>query len=158
MIKRARCDKIILSREYPCIMTCAKREKERLMGKIRVGVFGAGRGLEIAKNFMLLDADIVALCDYHQGRREAALKQLDRSVAAYESFDEFIEHPMDAVILANNFYQHAPFAIKCFERNIHVFCECVSNGTMPSSPMAAGRRSSLKKMEKSSREARKFSA
>ena len=100
------------------------------MGKIRVGVFGAGRGLEIAKNFMLLDADIVALCDNHKERREAALRQLDRSVAAYESFDDFIEHPMDAVILANNFYQHAPFAIKCFERNIHVFSECVSNGTM----------------------------
>ena len=100
------------------------------MNRLRVGVFGAGRGLEIAKNFMLLNAEIVALCDYHKERREAALKQLDRSVAAYENFDEFIEHPMDAVILANNFYQHAPFAVKCFERNIHVFCECVSNGTM----------------------------
>ena len=100
------------------------------MNRLRVGVFGAGRGLGLAKNFMLLNADIVALCDNHKERRESALKQLDKGVAAYENFDDFIEHPMDAVILANNFYQHAPYAIKCFERNIHVFCECISNGTM----------------------------
>ena len=100
------------------------------MEKIRVGVFGAGRGMTLAENFMLLNCEIVALCDNHQGRREAAMKKLDKSVVAYENFDDFIEHPMDAVILANNFYQHAPYAIKCFERNIHVFCECISNGTM----------------------------
>lgn len=100
------------------------------MEKIRVGVFGVGRGMDLAKNFMLLNAEIVAICDNHKERREAAMHRLDKSVAAYESFDDFIEHPMDAVILANNFYQHAPYAIKCFERNIHVFCECTSNGTM----------------------------
>ena len=37
---------------------------------------------------------------------------------------------MDAVILANYFHEHAPYAIKCFEKNIHVFSECISNGTM----------------------------
>ena len=60
----------------------------------------------------------------------AVHSQLDSSVTVYESFDAFIEHPMDAVILANNFYQHAPYAIKCFARNLHVYCECTSNGTM----------------------------
>ena len=103
------------------------------MKKIKVGVFGVGRGLTIAENFMLLDAEIVAICDNHQGRREAAINKLDKlgkSVVAYDNFDEFINHPMDAVILANNFYQHAEFAVKCFEKNIHVFSECTSNGTM----------------------------
>ena len=100
------------------------------MEKIRVGVFGVGRGMDLAKNFMLLNADIVAICDNHKGRREAAMARLDKSVAVYDNFDAFIEHPMDAVILANNFYQHAPYTIKCFEKNIHVFCECTSNGTM----------------------------
>ena len=37
---------------------------------------------------------------------------------------------MDAVVLANFFHEHAPYAIKCFERNIHVISECISNGTM----------------------------
>ena len=100
------------------------------MKKIRIGVFGAGRGMDIAQNFMLLNAEIVALCDNHKERREAAMKRLNDSVKAYENFDDFINHPMDAMIVANNFYQHAAFVIKCFEKNIHVFCECISNGTM----------------------------
>ena len=100
------------------------------MKKIKVGVFGVGRGMSLAKCFMLLDAEIVAICDNHKGRREKALKSLDDSVAVYESFDDFINHPMDVVVLANNFYQHAPYAIRCFEKNIHVFSECTANGTM----------------------------
>lgn len=100
------------------------------MKKIRVGVFGAGRGVSLAKGFMLLDAENVALCDNHKERLEAGLKKLGNGVTAYESFDDFIEHPMDAVILANNFYQHVPYAIECFKRDLHVFCECTANGTM----------------------------
>lgn len=100
------------------------------MEKMRVGVFGAGRGMYLAEAFMLLDAEIVAVCDNHKERREAAMARLDKSVVAYESFDEFIEHPMDVVILANNFYQHAPYAVECFKRNLHVLCECIPNGTM----------------------------
>ena len=100
------------------------------MSKIRIGVFGAGRGMDIARNFMLLGCDIVALCDFHTERREAAAKQLGDTVAVYDNFDEFIEHKMDAVIVANYFHEHAPFAIRCFEKGIHVFSECISNGTM----------------------------
>ena len=100
------------------------------MEKLRVGVFGAGRGYSLSTQFALLGAEIVALCDNHEGRREEAMKQLGSGVVAYDNFDDFINHPMDAVIVANNFYQHAPFVIRCFERNLHVFCECISNGTM----------------------------
>lgn len=100
------------------------------MNKIRVGIFGAGRGMDIGKNFMLLDAEIVAICENHKERRESAMKRLPKDVVVYEDFDAFINHPMDAVILANNFHQHAPYAIKCFERNLHVFSECIANGTM----------------------------
>ena len=40
-------------------------------------------------------------------------------------------HPgMEAVFLCNFFHDHAPFAIKALERNIHVLSECTSNGTM----------------------------
>ena len=100
------------------------------MKKIRVGVFGVGRGTDLAREFMFLDVEIVAICEGNKERREAAMANFDKSVVAYESFDEFIEHPMDAVILANNFYQHVPFAIECFKRNIHVFSECIANATM----------------------------
>ncbi len=100
------------------------------MGKIKIGVFGVGRGMDMARDFMLLGSEIVAICDFHKERREEAAKELDSSVAVYEDFDAFIEHDMDAVILANYFHEHAPFAIRCFEKGLHVFSECISNGTM----------------------------
>ena len=50
------------------------------MDKIRIGVFVAGRGMDIAQNFMLLNAEIVALCDNHKERREAAMKKLDNQM------------------------------------------------------------------------------
>ncbi|MBQ8407564.1 MAG: Gfo/Idh/MocA family oxidoreductase [Clostridia bacterium] len=100
------------------------------MKRIRIGVFGAGRGMDIARNFMLLGCDIVALCDNNTERREQAAKTLDSSVAVYDNFDAFIEHDMDAMIVANYFHEHAPYAIRCFEKGIHVFSECISNGTM----------------------------
>ncbi len=100
------------------------------MKKIKIGIFGAGRGMDIARNFMLLNCDIVALCDNIAERQSEAAKQLDSSVALYDDFDKFIEHDMDAVVLANFFDEHAPYAIKCFEKGLHVFSECISNGTM----------------------------
>lgn len=100
------------------------------MDKLRVGVFGTGRGMDIARNFLLLGCELVAICDNHQERREKAAKSLDASVAVYDDFDKFLEHDMDAVILANFFHEHAPYAIKCFEKDLHVYSECISNGTM----------------------------
>ena len=76
------------------------------------------------------DADIVAVCDKDEFWLNKAKEKLGDSVAYYTSFDEFIAHPMEAVLLANYFHEHAPFAIKCFQKNIHVFCECISNGTL----------------------------
>ena len=100
------------------------------MKKIKVGVFGTGRGFTIAKDFMLLNCEIVALCDFNKERLQKAASQLDNSVALYDDFYKFIEHDMDAVIVANYFHEHAPYVIECFKRNIHVYCECISNGTM----------------------------
>ena len=37
---------------------------------------------------------------------------------------------MEAVFLANYFHEHTPYVIKCFEKGIHVLCECITNGTM----------------------------
>ena len=97
---------------------------------IKIGVFGAGRGIDIAKNFMLQDCEIVALCEINEKRAEDGLKNLGMEVPVFKDFDEFLKIGMDAVIIANYFHEHAPFAIKCFEKGIHVFCECISNGTM----------------------------
>lgn len=101
-----------------------------VMGNLRVGIFGVGRGMALAKDFMLNGCDVVAICDFHKERREKAAKALGDTAAVYDNFDEFIEHGLDIVVLANYFHEHAPYAIRCFERNIHVFSECISNGTM----------------------------
>jgi predicted dehydrogenase len=37
---------------------------------------------------------------------------------------------MDAVIIANFFHEHTPYMIKCFEKGIHVLCECIPNSTL----------------------------
>jgi len=100
------------------------------MKKYRIGVFGAGRGVSIARNFMMLNCEIVALCDFHERRLKEGAENLKTSAALYTDFDAFLQHDMDAVILANFFHEHAPYAIKCMEKGLHVFSECISNGTM----------------------------
>lgn len=100
------------------------------MKKIRIGIFGVGRGAHLAKEFMLLGADIVAICDFNKDRLAKAIEKLGKDTAVYDNFDAFIEHDMDAVVLANYFHEHAPYAIRCFEKGLHVYSECISNGTM----------------------------
>lgn len=100
------------------------------MKNIRIGILGAGRGIDVANNFLLLGCEIIALCDFNEERASEGIKNLAIDVPVFKDFDEFIELDMDAVILANYFHEHAPYAIKCFEKGIHVFSECISNGTM----------------------------
>lgn len=100
------------------------------MNKIKIGIMGAGRGIDIAKNLMLLDCEIVALCEFGKERAEEGVEKLGVDVPVFKEFDDFIEQEMDAVVLANYFHEHTPYAIRCFEKGIHVFSECISNGTM----------------------------
>lgn len=100
------------------------------MKKVRVGVLGAGRGVDIYTNAKYCDCELVAICDNNDARIAENRDKLDENIAIYKDFDEFLNHDLDAVVIANTFHEHAPFVIKCFEKNIHVFCECISNGTM----------------------------
>ena len=101
-----------------------------LMSKIKIGIFGAGRGASVGKNLVLAGAEIVALCDYNEDRFEGAYKKIGKDFALYSDFDKFIEHDMDAVVIGNDFNDHARFAIKCLERGIHVLSECTAAGTL----------------------------
>ena len=92
------------------------------MDTIRVGVVGVGRGMSFARGTgPLVGLELVALCDTWEERLEQAGKQFD--VATYTDFDEFLGHDMDAVILANYFHEHAPFAIKALQAGKHVMSE-----------------------------------
>lgn len=100
------------------------------MDKLKIGIFGAGRGINIAGNFLLLGCEIVALCEHNPKRAARGIEELGVDIPVFEKFDDFIEQKMDAVVVANYFHEHAPYVIKCFEKGIHVFCECITNGTM----------------------------
>jgi len=100
------------------------------MKQVRIGIFGANRGGDYITALLANDANIVAICDKDEFWLNKRKEQMGDKVAYYTSFDEFIEHPMDAVLVANYFHEHAPFAIRCLEKGLHVLCECTAAGTM----------------------------
>ena len=100
------------------------------MKTIRMGIFGLNRGSNFIESILANNAEIVALCDMDTKWTDAANKKIGGTATCYTNFDEFIEHPMDAVFLANFFHEHTPYAIRCLEKNIHVISECTSNSTM----------------------------
>lgn len=64
---------------------------------------------------------LVALCDTWEKRLREAAEQY--KVATYADYDQFLSHDMDAVVLANYFHEHAPFAIKALAAGKHVMSE-----------------------------------
>jgi len=107
-------------------MTAAPKSSARKRSgkKIRVGVVGALRGMSFARGAPWVGMELVALCDIWEEKLREAGKQL--GVATYTGFDEFLQHDMDAVILANYFHQHAPFAIAALRAGLHVMSETMA--------------------------------
>ena len=102
------------------------------MKKIRIGVLGAYRGTGMINYCKIADnAEVVAICDkWVEGLEKQ--KQLNKGfdITYYDNFDDFIEHDMDAVVLANYAHQHAPFAIRAMKKGLHVFSEVLPVQTM----------------------------
>lgn len=105
---------------------------ERLTGekmkKIKVGVVGVRRGMSFAIGATYAGMKLVAICDIWEKKLKEAGKKLN--VFTYTDYDKFLQHDMDAVILANYFHQHAPFAIKALKAGKHVLSETASNITL----------------------------
>ena len=100
--------------------------------KVRVGVLGANRGRTMIQFCKQAEnAEVVAVCDKAPYELEKVRRETDGlPIAYYESFDDFIRHDMDAVVLANYANEHAPFAIRCLEAGKHVFSEVLPVQTM----------------------------
>ena len=98
--------------------------------EIKLGVFGLGRGGAYLESFLACGFKIVAVCDKNESRIEEAKRFIGDGVVGYTDFDEFLKHDIDAVFLANYFTEHADYAIRCLEKDIHVLSECTSNVTM----------------------------
>ncbi|MBP3667066.1 MAG: Gfo/Idh/MocA family oxidoreductase [Clostridia bacterium] len=95
------------------------------MKKVRIGVLGAYRGTSMINYCKRADhAEVVAICDKNPEALDAQRAAADGlPITFYDSFDQFIEHDMDAVVLANYANEHAPFAIRCLKKGLHVFSE-----------------------------------
>ncbi|MBR6720325.1 MAG: Gfo/Idh/MocA family oxidoreductase [Clostridia bacterium] len=102
------------------------------MKKVRVGVLGGYRGTSMINYCKRSNhAEVVAICDKSREILEAqksAAKGLN--ITFYERFEDFINHDMDAVILANYANEHAPFAITAMKKGLHVFSEVLPCQTM----------------------------
>ena len=95
------------------------------MKKVRIGVLGAYRGTSMINYCKRADhAEVVAICDKSPEALDAQRADAEGlDITFYERFDDFIQHDMDAVVLANYANEHAPFAIRCLKRGLHVFSE-----------------------------------
>lgn len=95
------------------------------MNRVKIGVLGAGRGRSMMNYCKQAShAELVAVCDNNPVFLDRVKRELDdSSIAYYSSFDEFLSHDMDAVVLANFANEHAPFAVRCLRSGKHVISE-----------------------------------
>ena len=80
---------------------------------VRVGVLGLGRGAALARLAQQAGMQVVAVCERDDRRRQAATAL---GAVAYRDVEPFLGHAMDAVILVNDYDQHAPVAIQALDR------------------------------------------
>ncbi|MBQ2881107.1 MAG: Gfo/Idh/MocA family oxidoreductase, partial [Clostridia bacterium] len=101
------------------------------MSKIKFGIFGLGRGKSFIHELRHMDdADLTAIFDKDPKKIEEALELCDVKPRVCNSYDELLDSGIDAVILCNYFHEHAPYAIRAFERGVAVFSECTSASTL----------------------------
>jgi predicted dehydrogenase len=72
--------------------------------------------------------ELVAICDVWKERLDEVGKRF--GIATYTDYDRLLEHDIDAVVLANYFHEHAPFAIKALRAGKHVMSECAACSTL----------------------------
>jgi predicted dehydrogenase len=95
---------------------------------IRIGVLGLGRDAALARLAQQAGMELVAVCERDDRRRDRAATA--SGAAAYRDVEPFLAHAMDAVILVNDFDQHAPIAIQALERGLSVLSETAACRTV----------------------------
>ena len=97
--------------------------------EIKVGVVGVRRGESFIKGATgAVGMRLTAICDTWEERLAAAGRNY--GVATFTDYDAFLDSGLDAVILANYFHEHAPFAVRALEAGKHVLSETAANGTL----------------------------
>lgn len=103
-----------------------------MQNTIRVGVYGAGRGAHLAAVAEKVGMDLVAVCDSFEPLLSRFRKKRadDETLTYYTDYDKFLEHDLDAVIVANYATEHVPATIKALGSGRHVLSECMAMFTM----------------------------
>lgn len=104
--------------------------EDDLMGKLKIGVFGAGRGMSMIHQLLgHPDACVAAICDKHRPTLDNAGKTAEdvgETVELYENFEDFIQADMDAVVLANYAHEHAKYGIRLLNSGRHIMSEVLA--------------------------------
>jgi predicted dehydrogenase len=95
------------------------------MSKLRAGVVGLSRGSSLVAALAgHPDVEIVALCDMDQ----ATLEEQGRAIhvpdsGLYSKYHDFVNAPLDIVVIATPIEYHAQQSIMAMENGKHVLCE-----------------------------------
>lgn len=97
--------------------------------RIRLGVWGLGRGADYYRSCRALNIDVVAGCDFNPHMRDRFLVD---NPGAFVTADarEFLARDFDAVLVATYCPAHAGDAIACLEAGKHVLSEVTAFHTM----------------------------
>ena len=101
---------------------------EIFMEKIKVGILGTGRGIDIALGIRYTkDAVISAVCDRNEVRLEKWKNEFPKrgveGFACFTEYEEMLKSDIDAVIIASEPHNHAEQAIMALEAGKHVLSE-----------------------------------
>ena len=93
--------------------------------KLKIGIWGLGRGADFFQTCKMLGIEFVAGCDYQERLRTKFLKEAPGAFVTADA-DEFLAQDFDAVVMSTYFVNHADDAIRCLKAGKHVLSECTS--------------------------------
>ncbi len=93
--------------------------------RIRLGIWGLGRGMSFFETCKFLNIDVVAGCDYNEHMRKNFLVHNPGAFVTADA-DEFLARDFDAVLLATFCPAHGKDALLCLQAGKHVLSEVTS--------------------------------
>ena len=91
--------------------------------RIRLGIWGLGRGASFIKAASELNIDVVAGCDFNPLMRDEFKKNCPDAFVTDDDKEFLAFKDMDAVLIATFFTGHAEHTIRALEAGFHVMCE-----------------------------------
>ncbi|MBP5300662.1 MAG: hypothetical protein J6Y80_04585, partial [Victivallales bacterium] len=79
--------------------------------RIKLGIWGLGRGLNFVQSAAALNIDVVAGCDINSHMGENVRKMVPDAFVTKDE-DEFLAQDFDAVLIATYFRSHAAHTLK----------------------------------------------